>query len=64
MRYRIGDRVEAVEDTTVEVGDLTARIPAGLRLEVLDVRDRDVKVLDVDSCEGVWIPDRFVRACR
>lgn len=60
MRYRIGDRVTVPDETTIEAGDLTVRIPAGMRLEVLDVRDGAVKVLDLESLEGVWIPDRFV----
>lgn len=61
MRYRDGDRVTVIADTTVELPDCTVRLSAGLVLTVLGVREGAVRVLDVDSAATVWVPDKLVR---
>jgi len=64
MRFHPDDWVTVTDTTTVDVGNETVRFPAGMRLQILDVKPGAVKVIDVDNAEPVWIPDTIVRAAK
>jgi len=65
-RHGQGDTVAVTTTTIVQTATETITLRAGMRLEVLAVREEDgcIKVLGGGKESSVWIPARLVRATK